>query len=92
VPSGPGQRTYRHTYAWRNGVKAAVLAKTGGVCIFCGWPGTDGKGKGMMKAHIVDHDQGGSDDPSNLLPMCPTHHAQYDAGKRQQAVAGSKHG
>lgn len=88
MPSAAGQRTYRHKNVWRTTTRAAVLAKTGGVCIMCGWPGTDGKGKGMQLAHIVDHEQGGSDEAPNLLPMCGPCHGRYDAGKRKQALAG----
>ena len=89
MPSRPGQRTYRFKNEWRTSTRAAVLAKTGGVCILCGWPGTDGKGGGMQKAHLVDHALGGTDDESNLVPMCGPCHGRYDAGQRQQArVAG----
>jgi 5-methylcytosine-specific restriction endonuclease McrA len=87
VPSKPGQRGYRNKSNWRNTLKKQVLATTGGRCQMCGWPGTDGKGKGLQKAHVVPHRLGGPDDASNLIPLCPTCHGRMDARDRQRGEA-----
>ncbi len=79
----PGKvRSYRFRHAWRTSTRARVLATTGGRCLWCGWPGTDGKGKGMALAHRIPHDQGGTDDEANLVPACPPCHASWDLGRR----------
>lgn len=84
VDSHANTRRYRHTNAWRPGgsVRTKVLATTGGRCLFCGWPGDDGKGKGMTLAHRLPHDDGGADDETNLIPLCPSCHTSFDNGRR----------
>jgi predicted restriction endonuclease len=81
-------RRYRHTSRWRTTTRTAVLAKTGNRCAVCGWPGQDGKGKGIHLAHIIEPELGGSNEACNLLPLCPTHHRGYDAGKQRARRGG----
>ena len=77
------RRNYRHKTAWRTTIRQQVLATTGGRCRLCGWPGTDGQGKGLALAHLIPHDAGGPDEPHNLTPLCPTCHTRFDAGRRR---------
>lgn len=80
----PGRvRSYRFRSSWRGPVRRAVLNRWGHRCAGCGWPGSDGKGKGLQLAHLVDHEQGGSDDESNLVPLCGRCHRRFDAAKRR---------
>jgi len=80
----PGRvRAYRQKGKWRGETRRKVLARSGNCCAACGWPGTDGRGRGLHLAHIFDHDHGGPDDASNLVALCPHDHALYDAQKRR---------
>ena len=67
VPVRQGRRD-----ALRRSTRAAVLAKTGGKCFYCG-VSLAVRGSGATKYHC-DHAfplvRGGSDDPANLLPAC----------------------
>lgn len=82
VDTARQRRGYRFTSAWRGPLRQRVLKRWGYRCAGCGWPGTDGKGKGLQKAHIVDRADGGPDDESNIIPLCPPCHGRYDAEKR----------
>jgi 5-methylcytosine-specific restriction endonuclease McrA len=44
-------------------LRAACLARDGGMCVLCGAPATDAD-------HIVPRAQGGSDDLANLRSLC----------------------
>jgi len=75
-------RSYRKTYRWTKTQRQRVLKRSGRCCVACGNPGTDGKGKGLHQAHIVNHADGGPDDDSNIILLCPGCHRRYDAKKR----------
>ena len=80
----PGRtRSYRFKAAWRGPVRARVLKRYGFRCVGCGDPGSDGKGKGLQLAHLVDHDAGGRDDETNVVPMCGRCHRGFDAAKQR---------
>lgn len=81
MPSAPGQRAYRHTYRWRHSLRATVLKRDGYRCVFCGDPGTDGKGKGLTLAHIEDRVFTSSDRPEDLVTACPSCHGRIDGHK-----------
>jgi 5-methylcytosine-specific restriction endonuclease McrA len=83
--SKPGERLYRMKHKWMTTTRAETLAKTGGVCAMCGNAGTDGKGKGLVQAHLVPHSAGGADDSSNLVPLCHPCHNRMDAPLRRRA-------
>ncbi|WP_410051001.1 HNH endonuclease [Acidiferrimicrobium sp. IK] len=51
----------------------------------CGHPGDDGKGRGLMQAHLVPHSEGGDDNANNIVLLCRTCHAKYDAGQRHRS-------
>jgi hypothetical protein len=51
-----------------------VKKRSGSACAFCG---LDVKGL-VDAAHIVPKENGGSDDPRNGIPLCPTHHRAFD--------------
>ena len=88
MPSRPGQRSYRLKNQWRTTVRKQVLSTTGGRCRLCGHPGSDGKGAGLQLAHLVEHALGGSDDASNLVPLCDVFHGKFDADTRARRRAG----
>lgn len=73
-------RSYRFKSQWRGAMRRRVLARWGGHCAFFPWAGTDGKGRGMHMAHIIPAPLG-PDDETNVAPMCPGHHRQFDAGR-----------
>lgn len=81
MPSSAGQRAYRHTYRWRHGLRQRVLKRDGYRCVFCGDPGTDGKGKGLTLAHIEDHALGGADNEGNVVTACRPCHGRIDGPK-----------
>ena len=83
--SKPGERLYRMKHKWMTTTRAETLAKTGGVCAMCGNAGTDGRGKGLVQAHLVPHSAGGADDSSNLVPLCHPCHNRMDAPLRRRA-------
>lgn len=87
-PSGMSDvRSYRKTAAWQGGrVRKAVLERQGGRCALCGWPGEDGRGKGMHLAHLVPWPFG-ADDESNLVGLCPSDHRRFDAGAARRLRA-----
>jgi hypothetical protein len=62
-----------------------MFALHGAACIWpgCGWPGIDGKGKGLHRAHLIPAPYG-PNTPENTIPLCPPHHAQFDAEQRRQ--------
>ncbi len=72
-----------------NNTKAYVLHRDGYTCQHC-------KGKSKDKRlhchHIIFKEEGGSDDPDNLLIMCKTCHNLLHAGKVTLKVRGSKKG
>jgi len=79
----PGRvRSYRKTYRWTKTQRQRVLKRFGRRCAACGDPGSDGKGKGLHQAHILDHALGGADVDSNIWLLCASCHRRWDAGKR----------
>jgi len=52
-----------------------VKKRSGPACALCGL-----SVKGLVDgAHIIPKEEGGTDDPRNGLPLCPTHHRTFDA-------------
>lgn len=84
----PDAHRYRHKNKWRTTQRQAILRRDR-YCRLCGNPGTDGKGKGLIQAHLISHAQGGSDDASNIVLLCPACHRTYDA-QQQQAQRGAR--
>lgn len=64
------------------GQRQAVLEKFGRCCALCGNPGDDGNGKGLTQAHVVAHDEGGSDGIDNIVLLCRVCHGRMDGGRR----------
>jgi hypothetical protein len=63
-------------------------------CFRCGWlaPVKDGAwddaGGWLERAHLHDHDHGGSSDPLNLVPLCPLcHELQPECRSREAGIA-----
>ena len=71
----PEHRTRRHgsTRAWRR-LRAAVLARDGHRCHWCGEPATH-------VDHLVPVSRGGEDDPLNLVAACE--HCNVTRGPRR---------
>ena len=83
MPRADG-RDYLTTTEWKTTLHAAVLAKTGGVCWWCGKPGRPGRGGGLAKCHLVPWPVGPST-IDNLVPGCGPCHRKHDAaGHRAQ--------
>lgn len=82
--SRTGTVTYRFRGAWRGPTRRVVLERQGRRCAFCGWPGTDGKGKGLQLAHLVEHSAGGADTEDNLVGLCPPCHRRFDSKRRRR--------
>jgi len=67
------------TRAWRTHQRAERLAAAGYRCEHCGYPGTDGRGRGLHQAHLVPDRVGG---PSDLvIILCASCHRRYDAAQ-----------
>lgn len=62
-PKGPRWQT----------VKSLIVAERGDKCQLCGWDRAPND-----LCHVVDRADGGSDDPSNLILLCPNHHRLFD--------------
>jgi|GEM_PF-5049701 len=65
-------RANYRTPAWRR--TAARITANG--CAICG------RVKRVAAHHIKPRKDGGSDDPSNLLPLCTEHHSELEADIR----------
>ena len=84
----PGNvRSYRKTYRWTKQVRQEVLRRDR-VCRGCGDAGSDGKGRGLHLAHLIDHQDGGPDTAANLVLLCPRCHRLFDAPKQRARKAG----
>lgn len=75
-------RSYRYKASWRGRDRQAMLRRDGYQCQVCGWTGQDGKGKGLMRAHVIPAPYG-PNTVENTVTLCPTHHAQFDAQRRR---------
>lgn len=66
----------RDSLASRQGIKLS-----GGCCVVCGWGNRDSwRSKLVEGAHVRPHRSGSEYDiPSNIIGLCPNHHAEYDA-------------
>lgn len=60
-------------------VKAAVMARDGGCCIFCHCPGDP-------VSHVVRRSQGGMGIEQNIVTACPRCHREQDEGKNREAM------
>lgn len=58
-------------------VKAAVMARDGGLCVICKRPG-------IPNAHVVRRSQGGRGIPENIVCLCPSCHRAYDEGRPEE--------
>jgi 5-methylcytosine-specific restriction endonuclease McrA len=87
--SAPGQRTYRHTSRWRGTQRQAIL-KRDRYCRACGHPGDDGQGRGLMQAHIIRPEDGGTNTTENVVLLCRSCHARHDAAARRARRAGGQ--
>jgi 5-methylcytosine-specific restriction endonuclease McrA len=87
MPSNPGQRTYRHTRAWRGSLRTTVLQRDGYRCVLCGHPGDGPKGKGLTLAHWPHtHDQLEAaglnpNTPDHVITACRHCHGRLDGGR-----------
>jgi 5-methylcytosine-specific restriction endonuclease McrA len=70
----------RSSRAWRR-VRAAVIARDGGVCWLCGGLGAD------SVDHLVQLSRGGSDAPANLRAA----HLQCNMHRHRQSAARPPH-
>lgn len=85
---------WRSEYSSAQYLKArqAALARTGGRCAVTGEVIADMRnGRWVMRGnggvhHIVPLSSGGSNDPSNLVPMCTSAHNKADAARRRNAA------
>ena len=83
MPRADG-RDYLTTTEWKTTLRRAVLAKTGGLCFWCGRPGGKGRGRGLALCHLVPWPAGPST-VDNLVPGCgPCHRTHDAAGHRAQ--------
>lgn len=56
------------------------LLLSGGKCIICGWCGKNYKNESLVVgAHVRPFESGAEyDKSSNIIALCPNHHAEYD--------------
>ena len=64
---------HRKGVKWQ-AVKRRVVHDRGSACEICGWDRDS-----VDLCHIVDRADGGSDDPENLVLLCPNHHRLFDS-------------
>ena len=65
-------------------VKREVYERDGGLCIFCGRPGTP-------NAHYIRRSRCGKGTPENIGTLCAICHERYDEGTpEQQKMIGDK--
>ena len=84
MPRSDG-RDYLTTTKWKTTLRAQVLAKTGGVCFWCGQPGRPGRGRGLALCHLVPW-PAGPNTVENLVPGCQSCHRKFDAARSVPAV------
>jgi 5-methylcytosine-specific restriction endonuclease McrA len=84
TPSGVGVRKRTPWAATKHKLAGA------GVCEFCGWEPIE---KRQLHAHhVVPRCHGGTDDPENLIVLCPNHHstAHLVSPRTYRAYLGSR--
>lgn len=72
----PKQRAIR---AHRRPADKAVSVQ-GSACVVCGWRIEKRRSYGLEVHHIKPVRDGGTNDPDNLVVLCPNHHAEADYG------------
>lgn len=90
VGSEQPERYAISTFAWQRSaqVRQVVLARSKGVCEFCGHRGfLKGNGDIYLETHhIVSLSEDGGDAPDNVIALCPEHHREAHYGANSNVL------
>lgn len=78
IKKGPREALRKTAYYLWKQITIEIKNRDGGKCVLCGYS------KHTHVHHIISNQDGGSDKPSNLITLCPNHHAEADAGEIPQ--------